>query len=62
LLQAKRTKTKIISSAFEDLKIALKKLFLKVKFLTNKSYDEEEFKIFIETLMMDIPDHAKNKK
>jgi len=33
-----------------------------VKFLTNKSYDEEEFKKFIETLMMDIPDHAKNKK
>jgi len=62
LLQAKRTKTKIIPPAFEDLKIALKKLFLKVKFLTNKSYDEEEFKKFIETLLMDIPDYAKNKK
>lgn len=57
-----QTKIKIIPPAFEDLIIALKETIFEGEVLTNKSYDEGEFKKFIESLIMDILDYAKNKK
>jgi len=57
-----QTKIKIIPPAFEDLIIALKETIFEGEELLNKSYDEGEFKKFIESLIMDILDYAKNKK
>jgi len=57
-----KTKIKIIPPAFEDLIIALKETIFEGEVLTNKSYNEGEFKKFIETLIMDVLNYAKNKK
>ena len=57
-----KTKIKIIPPAFEDLIIALKETIFEGEVLTNKSYNEGEFKKFIESLIMDVLNYAKNKK
>jgi len=55
-------KAKIIPPEFEDLKIALKGTIFEGEVFTNKCYDEEEFKIFIETLITDVLNYGKNRK
>ncbi|MFA4924576.1 MAG: nucleotidyl transferase AbiEii/AbiGii toxin family protein, partial [Ignavibacteriaceae bacterium] len=47
-----QTKIKIIPPAFEELIISLKETIFEGEVLTDKSYDEGEFKKFIETLIM----------
>ncbi len=57
-----KTKIKIIPPAYEDLIIALKESIFEGEVLTNKDYDVDEFKRFIEILIMEILQYAGLKK
>lgn len=57
-----KTKIKLVPPAFEDLIIALKESIFEGEVLTDKIYDVGEFKRFIENLIMEILQYARDKR
>jgi len=55
-----KSEIKIIPPAYEDLIIALKETIFEGEVVTDRVYDIDDFKKFIESLMLGALDYARN--